>query len=175
VIARARYQGGDQAWDRLQMILRRYADPDRLSTRLAGFYGESIQGGRAGSAGWMFSEFPETAVLGASFFLGFFGVEPSPGGLMLTPHVPMGRGITSIGARNIYYQGAMFDLEATAISLHITCRSNPQNRTFYMTGPFQASGEFTQDVPLVGGSAVLSTKPQGAYPLNEASLWSIYD
>jgi hypothetical protein len=160
VIVRARYLGADNAWERLQTILKRYSDPDRLCSRSVGFYGESIQGdGTAGSVGWMRSEFPETTVLGSAFFMGFFGVQADAAGLHLTPHIPTGHGITTLGAKNISYQGALFNLEATATSVRVACTQNSQNKSFYMTTGITGMGLFTKDVPLRHGTMVLSTKP----------------
>ncbi len=161
VITRARYYDPDNAWERLQTILRRYVDPDRLCSKKIGFYGESIQGdGSAGSVGWMRSEFPETCVLGAAFFLGFFGIDPAPDGLHITPHIPSGHGITALGARNIEYQGATFDIEITSDSVKIICTRNQQNKKFYMTNGISENGLFNKVVPLQNGSMVLSLKPQ---------------
>ena len=156
--SRAGYQGADEAWDRLQWILRRYLDPDRLSGN-AGFYGEGIQGGSlgGGSVGWVWSEFPETSVLGAAFFNGFFGVDPTVAGLRIEPRIPSGHGITAIGARNISYQGALFDFEAGTTGVTVTCTDNPDDTTFYTTGGLSGTGLFSLDVPLIDGAIYLST------------------
>jgi len=161
--ARARYLGGDDAWERLLWILRRYLDPDRLSGN-QGFYGEGIQGGSlgGGSVGWVWSEFPETSVLGAAFFNGFFGVDPTPDGLRIRPRIPGGYPVTALGARHISYMGARFDLEATASAVRVTCTDNPDNTTFYTTGGLSGTGTFTLEVPLAYGSMYLSTKPVAA-------------
>ncbi len=160
VVARARAFDADSAWERLTWILRRYADPDRLSGN-SGFYGESIQGGALGpgAVGWVWSEFPETSVLGAAFFNGFFGIDVSPRGLRMEPHVPTGHGITAIGARNISYRGALFDFEATTNSVRVTCTRNPGDKTFYMTGGIRGSGTFEVEVPLRDGVMTLSPAP----------------
>lgn len=157
VWARAQYYDADSAWQRLQWILRRYSDPDRLSGS-EGFYGEGIQGGvnGAGSLGWVWSEFPETGILGVSFFRGFLGAEARPQGLVLRPKLPTGSGLTAVGARHISYYGALFDLEADADSVQVSCTSNPEGRTFYMTGGLSGSGTFSVDVPLADGEIVIS-------------------
>jgi len=159
--ARARWYDADNAWERLEWILRRWLDPDRMSGN-ASFYGHGIQGGSlgAGAIGWCWSEFPETGVLGAAFFNGFFGVEPSARGLRFQPAIPTGHGITTLGARNISYFGALFDIEATTDSITFTCTSNPSGRTFYMTGGFSNTGTFTRTVSLDHGAAILSHRPQ---------------
>ncbi len=158
--ARAASQGADEAWERFQWILRRYVDPDRLSGN-RGFYGEGIQGGSlgGGSVGWVWSEFPETSVLGAAFFNGFFGVDPTVNGLRIEPRIPAGKGITAIGARNISYRGALFNLEGGRTGVVVTCTRNPENTTFYTTGGLSASGLFTLDVPLSNGAIYLGTSP----------------
>lgn len=158
--ARARWYDADSAWERMERLLQRWLDPDRMSGN-ASFYGHDIQGGgTAGSIGWCWSEFPETGVLGAAFFNGFFGVEPSARGLRFQPAIPTGHGITTIGARNISYFGALFDIEATTDSITFTCTRNPAGRTFYMTGGYSNTGTFTRTVPLDHGAAILSYRPQ---------------
>lgn len=158
--ARARWHDADRAWERLERTLRRWLDPDRLSGN-ASFYGHGIQGGGlAGAIGWCWSEFPETGVLGAAFFNGFLGVEATARGLRFQPAIPTGHGITTVGARNISYFGALFDMEATTNSITLTCTRNPDGRTFYMTGGYSNTGTFTQTVPLDNGAAILSYRPQ---------------
>jgi hypothetical protein len=158
--ARARWHDADSAWERMEWTLRRWLDPDRLSGN-ASFYGHGIQGGGlAGAIGWCWSEFPETGVLGAAFFNGFLGAEATARGLRFQPAIPTGHGITTIGARNISYLGALFDIEATTNSITLTCTRNPTGRKFYMTGGYSNTGTFTQTVPLDKGAAILSYRPQ---------------
>ncbi len=159
--ARARWYDADSAWERMEWLLRRWLDPDRMSGN-ASFYGHGIQGGSqgAGAIGWCWSEFPETGVLGAAFFNGFLGVDPSARGLRFNPAIPTGHGITTVGARNISYFGALFDIEATVDSITCTCTRNPDGRTFYMTGGFSNGGTFTRTIPLDSGAAILSYRPQ---------------
>jgi hypothetical protein len=178
--ARAKYVDPDNAWNRLSTILARYADPDRMSMA-NGYYGEIAQGGRPdgswayGTVGWMYAEFPETCLAGASFFNGFFGVELSTRGLRFEPSIPTNSGITTIGARNIYYHGARFDIEATIDSISFTCTSNQDDRTFYMTGGYSDTGTFTRTVPLDKGSAILSYRPQAGIEELSLSLSSSND
>lgn len=171
--ARAKFLGGDNAWNRMSTILSRYADPDRMCMS-DGYYGEVAQGGRPdgswsyGTVGWMYAEFPETCLAGAAFFNGFFGIEPSTRGLRFEPVVPTGQGVTTIGARNIHFYGARFDIAATTDSITFTCTSNPDGRTFYMTGGYSGTGTFSRTVPLDQGAAILSHRPQAG--IEELSL-----
>lgn len=165
IMARAKFYDADSAWERMSQILARYSDPDRLCSKYVGFYGEGIQGDGVafgGAVGWMRSEFPETCVLGASFFLGFFGIEPVTGGIVISPRIPTSHGITDIGARNISFWGGLFNFEANESSVRVDCVSNPTNRTFYMTGSIESAGTFSVNVPLEEGSMVLNAiTPQG--------------
>lgn len=171
VIARATTYSADSAWERYAMILRRFADPDRLTGTL-GWYGEAPQGGSlgAGSVGWVWSEFPETGVLGAAFFRGFFGIESSVRGVTIHPNIPTGHGITTVGARNIAFMGAMFDLEATTDQVTVSCTDNPDNTTFHMTGQIQRSGTFTEVVELVDGEMMIGLNPVD--PTRAGEAWT---
>lgn len=150
IIARARFKGADDAWQRYTAMLARYAEPDRLSGGGRLWDGAAVQGGEsgAGSVGVMFSEFPECGVAAASFLYAFLGVETSANGLVITPRVP--HSLHLVRAQNLDFHGATFDLEATRDALLIRCSSNPNHKTFWVNGkPANGpAGVFEVKVPL---------------------------
>lgn len=166
IIARAKHQSADKAWDRLRAILRRYTDPDRLCMKV-GYYGEEIQGGgTAGAVGWMRYEFPETGVLGSAFLYAFVGADISWDGLCLTPKIPTG--LTTVGARHLSFRGGCFDLCASADRVRIDCTQNSANKTFYLNGAPYA-GVFSATAELINGSALLGDQPPTDTPTPTAT------
>jgi hypothetical protein len=150
VIARATRQSAQDGWGRLYTILMRYQEPDRLCQKGTGWRGEVVQGdGQAGSVGWMASEFPETTVLGSAWLYGFVGASVDLSGLHIKPNVPTASGITGVGARNIVYDDAYFNIECTTTNTTINCTSNPYNRSFVINGTTY-SGTFNVTVALDG-------------------------
>jgi len=171
--ARAHNVSADSAWNRLKTILQRYADPDRLCQR-NGYYGEEVQGGDngAGAVGWMWSEFPETTVLGGAFFRGFFEPTTDANALTMEPHVPTE--LDSIGVRNISYYGALFDFEATDSNMTIKCTANSGSQTFDVNGT-DYSSTFTTTESLDGNGRVTIVAVVDSTAPNSPSNLSVSD
>lgn len=116
-MARAKHLGADNACARLQAILDRYMEPDRLAGGSPLYRGE-INGWQVGTD----TPFPESGIVPASFLHAFIGVEANVKGLKITPNVPSR--FTHIGVRNLRYQGMMLDIRVTPTSVRVT-RTDP--------------------------------------------------
>lgn len=117
IMARAKHLGADNACARLQAILDRYMEPDRLAGGSPLYRGE-INGWQVGTD----TPFPESGIVPASFLHAFIGVEANVKGLKITPNVPSR--FTHIGVRNLRYQGMMLDIRVTPTSVRVT-RTDP--------------------------------------------------
>lgn len=155
LMARLKTKGADDAYNRLMAILRRYAEPDRLTGYSPLFTGGSVQGGQAGGTGIMSSEFPETSLLASFVVYGFLGADAKPDGLHLTPRIPSSQPF--LRGQNIYYHGTYFDIEASHGALSIGTRRAEGLYDFVINGkrfspPFNWKGK-------LGKSGEIIVKP----------------
>ena len=119
VIARAKYLGADNAYQRLKEILDRYNMPDRLCGGSPMYRGEKTQGGPGGSAGsiGVEGEFPESGLAPASFLYAFLGIDADTKGLRICPNLPSS--LKYAGVRNLSYAGTLYDIRVTNDSVEI--------------------------------------------------------
>jgi hypothetical protein len=147
IIARLKTRGADDAYRRFMDVMRRYAEPDRLTGGRPLFTGESVQGGTAGGAGGtgiMTSEFPESSLLAAVLVYGFLGADARADGLHIHPQIPSDQPF--IRAENIYYHGAYLDIQASKSELAITVRPC-ENRFDFTIGGKLMRAPFTWKGP----------------------------
>ncbi len=150
---RLKTRGADDAYARFLGILRRYAEPDRLTGGTPLFTGDSVQGGgTAGAAGVMSYEFPETAILGGIVLYGFLGAEARADGLHLRPRVPGAQPF--IRAENILYHGSLFTFEATQETLRIRCTPKDGRYAFELGGE-RFEGAFAWEGPIPADGEVV--------------------
>ena len=146
ILARLRTRGGDDGYRRLLEMLRRYAEPDRLTGGGPLVDGRSVQGGgTAGGAGVMSGVFPETAMLAGVVLHGFLGAEANAAGLTLRPKLP--RGQAWVEAIDILYRGARLTIRATHTNVTISARSGGAFRWGGRTvrAPFNATAPIGRD------------------------------
>jgi len=111
VVARARFLGADNAFERFNAILHRYAEPDHLSGGGPLYRGETSQGhGIPGSVG-VESEFPESGLVPCSFLYAFLGIEPDAAGLRIRPNLPAA--LDFAGVRNLSFAGRVLEIRVT--------------------------------------------------------------
>lgn len=112
VMARARYQGADDAWARLTAILDRWKEPDHISGGTPLFRGEStVDSGTGSTSVGTDIPFPESGLAPASFMYAFIGVEAEPDALVITPNLPST--LDHAGVRNLNWHGQRFELRVT--------------------------------------------------------------
>lgn len=146
ILARLRTRGGDDGYARLLEMLRRYAEPDRLTGGGPLFDGRSVQGGGTpGGAGVMSFEFPETAMLAGVVLHGFLGAEANAAGLTLRPRLPSNQ--AWVEARDILYRGVRLTIRATRTHVTISARSGGAFRWGGRTvrAPFTAAAAIGRD------------------------------
>lgn len=121
LMARHRWLGADNAWQRLWGILRRYDQPDRLCGGNPMYFG-----GKPYVNGWAVGTdipFPESGLVPTFFLYGFLGVEAHVDGLHISPKLP--KDLTFAGVRNLFYRGVLLDLrvqrEATGYLITLAC------------------------------------------------------
>ena len=129
ILARARFLGVDNAWDRFTAILDRYAEPDHLSGGNPLYLGESTQGGPGGTAGavGVEGEFPESGLVPVSFLYAFLGIDADIDGLKIRPNLP--NALNYAGVRHLKYRGKLYDVRVTNSSVEITCTTKGHERT----------------------------------------------
>jgi len=124
IMARVRYRGADDAWQRLSEILDRYAMPDHLSGGSPLSRGERSQGGPGGGPGQVGveGEFPESGMVPSSFLHAFLGLNARPDGLHIRPNRPTSLGW--IGVENARYAGGRLDVRVDASEVALTWTPN---------------------------------------------------
>lgn len=129
IVARARFLGADNAWDRFAAILKRYAEPDHLSGGSPLYRGESTQGGPGGSAGsvGVEGEFPESGLAPVSFLYAFLGIDSDINGIRIRPNLP--KTLTFAGVRHLRYKGKLYDIRVTNTSVELKCTTKGHERT----------------------------------------------
>lgn len=122
IIARARFRGASDAWQRLTEILERYDMPDRLSGGSPLWRGERSQGGPDGGPGQVGveGEFPESGMVPASVIEAFLGLEARPDGLRLRPALPAA--LEWLGVENARYAGGRLDVIASRDEVRVLWR-----------------------------------------------------
>ncbi len=136
-------RGADDAYDRFMAILKRYAEPDRLTGGSPLYTGAGVQGGGTpGATGVMSFEFPETAMLAAIVVYGFLGADARADGLRIEPRLPSAQPF--IRVENLYYHGSYFDIEAHHDRIHVSARPN-ENRFHYRIGNAEAIPPFSRE------------------------------
>jgi hypothetical protein len=119
VMARARYQGADDAWARMTAILDRWNQPDHICGGAPLFRGESTaDSGTASTSVGTDIPFPESGLAPASFVYAFVGVEAEPDGLVITPNLPSA--LTEVGVQNLYWHGKKMNLLVTRDSITLS-------------------------------------------------------
>ena len=106
LMARHRWLGADNAYQRLWGILRRYDQPDRLCGGNPMYFG-----GKPYINGWAVGTdipFPESGLVSAFFLYGFLGVEARVDGLYISPKLP--KDLAFAGVRNLFYRGLLLDV-----------------------------------------------------------------
>jgi hypothetical protein len=114
LMARHRWLGADNAYQRLWGILRRYDQPDRLCGGNPMYFG-----GKPYINGWAVGTdipFPESGLVPAFFLYGFLGVEARVDGLYISPKLP--KDLAFAGVRNLFYRG---------FSLTCACKRSAQD------------------------------------------------
>ncbi len=129
VMARARYQGADDAWSRMTAILDRWKDPDHLCGGTPLFRGEStVDSGTSSTSVGTDIPFPESGLAPASFLYAFIGVEAEPDALVITPKLPSA--LSHVGVQNIYWHGQKFELVVTRDRINISGSGNSVSRPY---------------------------------------------
>lgn len=119
VMARARYQGADNAWDRMTAILDRWNDPDHLCGGTPLFRGETtVDSGTKSTSVGTDIPFPESGLAPASFLYAFVGVEAEPDALVITPRLPST--LSRAGVRNLYWHGKKLEVLVTRDRITVT-------------------------------------------------------
>ena len=128
IIARARYFGADNAWQRFTEILDRYGRPDHLSGGSPLYYGEITQGGPGGTAGsvGVEGEFPENGMVPVSFLYAFLGIDADIHGIKIRPNLPSA--LSHAGVRNVRFGGMMYDIRVTNTSVELKCTTPGQEK-----------------------------------------------
>ncbi len=114
IMARARYVGADNAFQRLREILRRYEEPDRLCGGSPLCHGENN--------GWEVGTdipFPESGIAPASFLYAFLGVRATVDGLEVRPNLP--RGLKWAGVERLVYRGLPLNVTVTNSRVTVSC------------------------------------------------------
>ena len=133
LLARARYLGPDNAYQRLQEILARFSEPDRLCGGPPLGHGENN--------GWEVGTdipFPESGLAPAAFLYAFLGVQATPEGLLVRPRLPAA--LKWAGVEGLVYRGLPLDIRVSAREVRVSCRQ-PGYR-FDLVQPIAPGGSF---------------------------------
>jgi len=152
LVARARLLGADDAYRRLQQILDRYREPDRLCGGSPLCHGE-VNGWEVGTD----VPFPESGLVPAAFLYAFLGIEAEGDGLHIRPNLPAA--LRYAGVRNLRYRGLHLDIRVTRDTVEIASRD--PGYTFHVKRSIARGGEY-----------VLSKPPGGRFPPLRSSAWS---
>lgn len=119
VMARARYQGADDAWARMTAILDRWSEPDHLCGGTPLFRGETtVDSGTNSTQVGTDIPFPESGLAPASFLYAFIGIEAEPDGLVITPNLPSALG--EAGVQNLVWHGKKLQVLVTGDEIRVT-------------------------------------------------------
>lgn len=133
LMARAKYLGADNAFERLLKILERYQKPDKLCGGPPLFYGENN--------GWEVGTdipFPESGLVPCFFLYGIIGVDADIHGLRIKPNLPSK--LSFAGVKNLIYRGLPLDIKVTQTSVEISCRK--PGYQFHIKKTIEKGGEF---------------------------------
>lgn len=123
ILARARFLGADNAWQRFRQILDRYAMPDHLVGGNPLYRGEiNNHNQERGSVG-IFGEFPESGLAPCAFLYAFLEPRVEPGGLRLHPKIPAS--LSFVGVDRLRYHGQQ--LKITAYRDHVQLQTNSRS------------------------------------------------
>lgn len=136
VLARARWLGADNAWERFRAILRRYDQPDRLCGGSPLYFR-----GKPYLNGWAVGTdipFPESGLVPAAFLYAFLGVEAHVDGLHITPNLPTA--LAYGGVRNLFYRGLLLTLTLRRAEggYHLEIAGKHPGREFRVTATLRA-------------------------------------
>lgn len=135
LIARARFLGPDNAFARLQEMLARYAEPDKLCGGNPLYHGE-IDGWQVGCS----QPYPEAGFAPASFLYAFLGIEADHEGLTIAPCLPSA--LSFAGVRNLSFAGGKWDVRV-------------ERERVILTGPAEGAAQWdcpgARQTPLRGG------------------------
>jgi len=139
LMARARYLGADNAFARLQGILARYREADRLCGGSPLVHGE-VNGWEVGTD----VPFPESGLAPAAFLYAFLGVQALPDGLHVRPNLP--RALQWAGVERLVYRGLPLSIRVTRSTVRISCTKSGYR--FTITRPVRPGGEYVlKDLP----------------------------
>lgn len=144
LMARLRYRGPDDAWQRWSAILARYRMPDRLCGGPPLCRGEIPQQVNPGSVG-LDLPFPESGMVPCWMLYGVLGVTPTFEGLRVQPRLP--RQLPWCAVHNVSFQGQTLSLKATRTSLRVT-QTGPDGRARAKTYRLPAQGGVLVALPL---------------------------
>lgn len=151
ILARANLLSADNAFRRLQEILARYREPDRLCGGSPLYHGENN--------GWEVGTdvpFPESGLAPAAFLYAFLGIDARGDGLHIRPNLP--RALRYAGVRNLFYRNLRLNLRVTRRVVEISSRQ--PGYEFRLTRPVRPGGEYIFRAP-----------PSGRFPPPLASAW----
>ncbi len=126
LMERVKYSGADNAWQRFTEILGRYRMPDRLCGGNPLYRGEKPQQEDAGAVG-VDMPFPESGLVPLYFLYGIIGVEPTPDGLRITPHLP--KALSYAEVKYLSWHGYRISIHVTHKSIHVK-GSNRKGHSF---------------------------------------------
>ncbi len=130
LMVRARYFGPENAWKRWSEILGRYRLPDRLSGGSPLFTGEISQQENAGQVGVDYP-FPESGLVPCYLLYSVVGLEVSPTGLRITPHLP--KSLPWAEVQHVAWRGSTLTVRVSpkAVEVSGTDRSGKRFRKSY--------------------------------------------
>lgn len=118
LMARTRFLGPDNAWQRWQEILARWRLPDRLCGGPPLFRGEHPQQIFPGAVGTDIP-FPESGLVPCWLLYGLLGVQATSHGLEVAPRLPAA--LPWLEVRNVAYRGLLLNIRSDGREVLITC------------------------------------------------------
>jgi len=128
LMARLKYFGPDNAFERLQAVLKRFLEPDRLCGGNPLLHGE-IDGWQVGTS----EPFPESGLVPTFFVYGFLGLEVDHEGLHIKPELPSG--LARAGVDHLCYRGVSFKLSATHSQVQV--KGSIEGKPFDVSAPYE--------------------------------------
>ncbi len=144
IMARIKYKGPDDAFQRLMAIIEEFHQ-DQLRRDPANNKGLHWKYGITG-------EYPESGLVPMVYLYGFMGISVDATNMTVKPQLPSD--MSYLTAQSIKYNGAVLEITAYPNQVRIKAVSNPSNHVFYFLGK-AVTGEFDITQPLVNGQATL--------------------
>lgn len=154
LMCRLKTYGADDAYDRLQTLVKRF-NIDHLQGGNLLYNGEKNQHGGEGNVG-IWGEFPESGLVPVAIKDGFMGIRADLDGLHVSPNFPSA-GMTSLTLDAVDYWGMKLEITASNSAVRMKALENNSPYADWTINGTTVSGLFDVTVPIdAGGTVTLS-------------------